>query len=68
MVKSQSQGINFQPAYNKTNKVDRIVHILRMNCPFKTLFEGNVEGKNEDTGGRGIKRRQLLDDHNENRR
>jgi hypothetical protein len=41
---------------------------LRRNCLLKHVIEGKREGRIEVTGGRGRRRKQLLDDLKENRR
>jgi hypothetical protein len=43
-------------------------HILHGNCLLKHVIDGKIEGRMEVTGRRGRRRKQLLDDHKENRR
>jgi hypothetical protein len=40
----------------------RIGHILRKNCLLKNVIEGKTEDRIEVTGRRGRRRKQLLDD------
>jgi hypothetical protein len=49
-------------------KANWIGHILRRNCLLKHVIEGKLEGRIEMTGGRGRRRKQLLDDLKEKRR
>jgi hypothetical protein len=42
-----------------------ICHILHRNCLLNHVIEGNIEGRIEVTGRRGIKRKQLLADFKE---
>jgi hypothetical protein len=49
-------------------KVNWICHILRKNCLLKHMIEGKLEGRLQMTGGRGRRRKQLLDDLKEKRR
>jgi len=56
---------------NILHKVERrkgnwIGYILRGNCLLKHVIEGNIEGRIDVTGRRG-RRKQLLDDLEENR-
>jgi hypothetical protein len=44
-----------------------IGHILRRNCLLKHFIKGTREGRVEMTGGRGRRRKQLLDDLKEKR-
>jgi hypothetical protein len=52
----------------KRRKANWIGHILRRNCLLKHVIEGKLEGRIEMTGGRGRRRKQLLDDFQEKRR
>jgi hypothetical protein len=52
----------------KRRKDNWIGHILRRNCLLKHVIEGKLEGKIEMTERRGRRRKQLLDDLEENRR
>jgi hypothetical protein len=45
----------------KTRKVNWIGYILRRNCLLKHVIEGNIQGSIAVTGGRGRRRKQLLD-------
>ena len=51
----------------KRRKVNWIGHILRRNCLLKHVIEGKREGRIEVMRGRGRRRKQLLDDLEENR-
>jgi hypothetical protein len=51
----------------RKRKASWIGHILRRNCPLQRVIEGKIKGGIEVTGGRGRKRRQLLDDFKERR-
>ena len=42
-------------------------HILRRNCLLQWVIEGKIKGGIEVTGGRGRKRRKLLDNLKERR-
>jgi hypothetical protein len=42
-------------------KANWIGHILRRNCLLQQVIEGNIKGGIEVTGGRGSRRRKLLD-------
>ena len=71
MVKKQSQRKNEQPAYNATEKTNRIVPILRWTSLLKRVFEGNIEGKKkvredeeEDVGGYWTTIRKIEDNRN----
>ena len=46
----------------KKRKPNWTGHILRMNCLIKHVTEGKIEKKTEETGRRGRRREQLLDD------
>jgi hypothetical protein len=48
-------------------KANLIGHILRINCLIWKVIEGKIKGWIEVTGGRGRKRRKLLDDLKERR-
>jgi hypothetical protein len=50
----------------KRRKANYICHILRRNCLLKHVIERKREGIIEVTGGRGRRRKQLLDDLKEN--
>jgi hypothetical protein len=52
----------------KKRKAKWIGHILHRNCLLKHVIEGKIEGRTEMMGGRGRRRKQLLDDLKENRR
>ena len=39
-----------------------IGHILRRNCLLQRVIKGKINGRIEMTGGRGRRRRELLDD------
>ena len=45
----------------KRRKADWIGHIMRRNCFLKHVIEGQIERRIEVTGGRGRRRKQLLD-------
>jgi hypothetical protein len=51
----------------KRRKANWIGHILRGNCLLTHVIEGKLEGRIEMTGRRGRRRKQLLDDLEENR-
>ena len=57
---------NIQQAVKRRN-ANWIGHILRRNCLLKRVFKGEIEGRLEVTGIRGMWRKKLLDDHTENR-
>jgi hypothetical protein len=44
-----------------------LLHILRRNCLLRQVIEGKIKGGIEVTGGRGRRRRKLLDDLKERR-
>ena len=46
----------------KGRKGNWIGHSLRRNCLQESVIEGKVEGRIEVTGGRGKRRKQLLND------
>jgi len=48
-------------------KANWIGHILRRNCLLQQVIEGKIKGGIEVTGGRGRRRRKLLDDLKERR-
>jgi hypothetical protein len=48
-------------------KADWIGHILRRKCLLRQVIEGKTKGGIEVTGGRGRRRRKLLDDLKESR-
>jgi len=48
-------------------KVNWIDHILRRNCLIQRGIEGKIKGGIEVTGGRGRRRRKLLNDFKEGR-
>jgi len=48
-------------------KTKWIGHILRRNCLLQRFIEGKIKGGIEVTGGRGRRRRKLLDDLKERR-
>jgi hypothetical protein len=48
-------------------KANRIGHILRRNCLLQQIIEGKIKGGIEVTGGRGRRRRKLLDSLKERR-
>jgi hypothetical protein len=50
-----------------SRKTNWIGHILRRNCLQKHVIEGVVEGRIQMTGRRGRRRKQLLDDLEEER-
>jgi hypothetical protein len=52
----------------KRRKANWIGHILRRNCLLKHVIEGKLEGSTEMAGGRGRRRKQLLDELKEKRR
>jgi hypothetical protein len=54
------------PCTIKHGKADWTGHILCGNCLLKHFIEGKMKGRKEITG-RGKRRKQLLDDHNETR-
>jgi hypothetical protein len=45
----------------RKRKANWISHILRRNCLLQRVIEGKIQGGIEVTGGRGIRRRKLLD-------
>jgi hypothetical protein len=45
----------------KRRKANWIGHILRRNCLLKHIIEGRIEGRIEEKGRRGRRRKQLLD-------
>jgi hypothetical protein len=48
---------------NNLQTIKRMIgHILRRNCLLKHVIEGKTEGRIEVTGRRGRRRKQLLDD------
>jgi hypothetical protein len=48
-------------------KANWIGHILRRNCLLQQVIEGKIKGQKEVKGGRGRRRRKLLDDLKERR-
>jgi hypothetical protein len=52
----------------KRRKANWIGHILRRTCLLKHVIEGKIEGTIKVTGGRGKRRKQLLNDLKEKRR
>jgi hypothetical protein len=48
--------------YRIRRKANRIGHILRRNCLLKHIIEGKMEGSFKETGRRGRRGKQLLDD------
>jgi hypothetical protein len=48
-------------------KANWIGHILHRNCLLKQVIEGKIKGGMEMTGGRGRRRKKLLDDFKERR-
>jgi hypothetical protein len=46
----------------RKRKSNWIGHILRRNCLLQRVVKGKIKGVIEVTGGRGIRRRRLLDD------
>jgi hypothetical protein len=65
VFKSRSRGISYKKMSKR--KANWIGHILRRNCLLQQVIEGNIKGGLEVTGGRGIRRRMLLDDVKERR-
>jgi hypothetical protein len=51
----------------KRRKANWIGHSLRRNCLIKDVTEGKIGGGIEETGRRGRRRKQLLDDLKEKR-
>jgi ribosomal 50S subunit-associated protein YjgA (DUF615 family) len=51
----------------KRRKANWIGHILRGNCLLKHVTEGKVEGMIEVTGGRGRRRKEVIDELKEAR-
>jgi hypothetical protein len=49
----------------KSGKTTWMCHILQRNCLLNHIIEGNIEGRIEVTGRRGIRRKQLLADFKE---
>jgi hypothetical protein len=61
-LESRCKGIS----YSK-RKANWIGHILRRNCLLRQVIEWKIKGEMEVTGGRGSRRRKLLDDLKEGR-
>ena len=51
----------------KIRKANRICHILHRHCLLEHVAEGKIEGRIEGMVRRGRRRKQLLDDLNENK-
>jgi hypothetical protein len=51
----------------RNRKANWIGHILRRNCRLQRVSEGKIKGGIEVTGGRGRRRKKLLDDLKERR-
>jgi hypothetical protein len=51
----------------RRREANLIGHILRRNCLLKHVIEGKIERRREVKRGRGIRRKQLLDDLKEKR-
>jgi len=51
----------------RKRKTNWIGHILRRNCLLQWVIQGKIQGGIEVTGGRGRRRRKLLDDLKEKR-
>jgi len=66
MKKSRKEQRNIVHEISK-RKANWIGHILRRNCLLQRVIEGKIKGGIELTGGRGRRRRKLLDDFKDRR-
>jgi len=60
MYKKDSRGKEL-PTTIRKRKVNCIDHISSRNSIFKEVINGKIEGETEVKGGRGRRRRQILD-------
>jgi hypothetical protein len=65
-MKYYSQEGQKYPTYNKRRKTNWIGHILHSNCLLEHVTEGKTEGRTEVKGRRGKRRKQLLDELQDN--
>jgi len=66
--KSQRQGGNIILHTANRRKGKLICHSLCRNCLLKHVIVGNMEGRINVTGGRGRRRKQLLDNFKKKKR